>query len=375
VFSRPVVRLCAWILPALLAAPLFAARWRCQYFYDDEKTSMILVDLQFSSPARGLAVGYIVKGTSTKPTGLITSDGGAHWQPVPLPARPVSLFFLNESLGWLVAEKGGLYRTTEAGRNWTKVSKMPVDALRVHFFDEKRGVLGGPKKGAFITGDGGQKWTPIAEAAKLPGDPKYSTFNWISFANSKVGLLSGFNQPPRFGRNGLPLMVDVPIWVDPEAFDVRDTPHLIYTVETADGGATWKAQSASVLGIFTRVRLLAEGWGFGLMTYSPQFTVPAEVYRVDLTRAGNTSAYKNKNLTVTDVWPGSSESYIAGILGNIRMRSFYPGKVQVLNSRDGKNWAKMDVDYRATGTKVFFAGSQNSLWMATDTGVILKLED
>jgi photosystem II stability/assembly factor-like uncharacterized protein len=57
------------------------------------------------------------------------------------------------------------------------------------------------------------------------------------------------------------------------------------------------------------------------------------------------------------------------------MRSFYPGKVQVLNSRDGKNWAKMDVDYRATGTKVFFAGSQNSLWMATDTGVILKLED
>ena len=94
-----------------------AQKWRVQYFYDQDKSVLNIVDLQFPSATRGLAVGAIVEGRNQKPVAVVTSDGGAHWQTVNLEDPPLSLYFLNESLGWLVTTKG-LYQTTEAGRNW-----------------------------------------------------------------------------------------------------------------------------------------------------------------------------------------------------------------------------------------------------------------
>ncbi len=50
------------------------------------------------------------------------------------------------------------------------------------------------------------------------------------------------------------------------------------------------------------------------------------------------------------------------------------GRVKVLASSDLKNWTEHEVDYRAEAMDVLLAAaSRNSLWMATDTGMILKL--
>ena len=46
---------------------------------------------------------------------IATNDGGAHWEPMKLDEHPVSLFFLNDSLGWMVTEKG-IWRTDEGGQ-------------------------------------------------------------------------------------------------------------------------------------------------------------------------------------------------------------------------------------------------------------------
>ena len=76
--------LCA--LAALVAwvTPLDAERWQVQYFYDQNKSSLAIGDLCFASAARGVAVGSIHEGSRQRPVALVTSDGGAHWQLVPL---------------------------------------------------------------------------------------------------------------------------------------------------------------------------------------------------------------------------------------------------------------------------------------------------
>ena len=52
-----------------------------------------------------------------------------------------------------------------------------------------------------------------------------------------------------------------------------------------------------------------------------------------------------------------------------------PGKLVVLHSIDLKNWTQMEIDYRASGRRVILASPPDSgeVWIATDTGMILKL--
>src|SRR5882757_10034902 len=99
----------AWIA-AVVAAPLAAQSWQKQYLYDQAKTEFELEDFAFPSAQHGIAVGVIQEnGKDRKPVALSTSDGGATWSQSALEDPPGSLFFLNDSLGWLVSEKGALW--------------------------------------------------------------------------------------------------------------------------------------------------------------------------------------------------------------------------------------------------------------------------
>src|SRR5689334_17814065 len=195
---------------ALLAAlPAPAAKWQLQYFYDENKSPLVFHDIHFVSPTRGMAVGVIVDGKSRKPVAVVTLDGGAHWQLSNLEENPVSLFFLNDSLGWMVTEKG-IWRTNEFGKDWHKLPHPPSQPIRVYFTDPENGWAAGLKKSVFVTHDGGKKWEPVAAAAEPPGAVERSAYTWIAFANPSYGIITGLNQPvPRW----LP-MYDT--WLDPE---------------------------------------------------------------------------------------------------------------------------------------------------------------
>src|SRR5437763_16016733 len=97
------------------AAAAETPRWRLQYFYDEERSEFNIQDLKFPSAQRGIAVGAITTDRSVKPMSAITGDGGRHWSLLPLKEIGLSLFFLNDSLGWLVTEEG-LWQTEESGR-------------------------------------------------------------------------------------------------------------------------------------------------------------------------------------------------------------------------------------------------------------------
>jgi photosystem II stability/assembly factor-like uncharacterized protein len=362
--------LCALAVLVAWVTPLDAEHWQVQYFYDQNKSSLAIGDLSFASAVRGVAVGSIHKGNRQRPVALVTSDGGAHWQLVPLKEEPFSLFFLNENVGWMVTEKG-LWQTTEAGKSWTKMPRVPAPVFRVYFKDEKNGWAAGARKTVLETHDGGRQWTRVAAAAEQPGTVENSAYVWIAFATPQLGVIAGLNRPPE--RAFTPRL---PEWIDPEAaLHHRELPHLALELETSDGGKTWKSASASILGQVTRIRFGPLGMGLGLVEYADSFQFPSEVYRIRWPTGASERAYRDKQFAVTDVCvTPDGMGYLSGIAVSGELRSLVPGRVKVLKSRDFSTWTDIEVDYRAVANRTTMAAAGNhDIWLATDNGMILKL--
>ena len=375
----------ALILFALLAPGLRAAdRWTVQYYYDENRSTMQLVDLAFPSATRGVAVGWISDANpSKKPraTSLITSDGGAHWTLDPLKDEPRSLFFLNDSLGWMVGENA-LWLTEESGRTWRKLIDQPKPdkklgpvspgglIMRVWFLDDKHGFAVGYQKTVLETLDGGRNWKPVAEAAKPTGNPVFTAYTRVAF-DGKFGLIAGAAVPPR--RDLGPF----PSWMEPEnASKRKQQPNLTLVLQTSDGGAKWTSSTAPLLGLVTALRLSGET-GLSVFGYAESFDWPSEVYRIDIKTGESTRAFREKNRRITDAALFPGRSYLAAVEPTGKLNSLpIPGKVKMLSSTSPAldQWQEIEVDYRAVAGSVVLAGPDpDHVWAATDTGMILRL--
>jgi hypothetical protein len=362
----------AAVVAALLSVslPLAAERWKLQYFHDEEKTTLRIADLAFGSPRRGVAVGAIYQGREERPTALVTSDGGEHWTQVPTKEPGLSVFLLNDSLGWMVTPKG-IWRTTEGGRNWAKLPSSPKGALRVWFFDENHGFAVGTQKGAFETTDGGRKWVPLAAAAKPPSEARYTTYSWIAFGN-QTGEIVGWSKRPDQRE-------ERPAWMDPSAAIARyEAPGILAVLQTKDGGRKWASSAIRYRGRVTRVRHGPGQFGLWLFEFSESFQYPSEVVRYDAAKNSLSAVFASKERKSTDVWiTPAGAAYVSGgeVLGQLRTLPV-PGRLKVARSTspDFSQWAEMEVDYRAEASRTVMAGSgEHDLWIATDTGMILKL--
>lgn len=373
-----------FLLCCVLILPAAAQKWTVQYFYDEMKTEMEITDLAFPSAQRGIAVGAIYEKASGKEryTSIATSDGGAHWTLQPLKEYPRSIFFLNDSVGWMVTDKG-LWFTDESGRNWKKLGEQikpdknldPQTTigllLRVWFLDEKHGFGVGLQKIIIETNDGGRTWSPIAAAAKPAGNPAYTAYTHIVFADAKRGVIVGGSQPPRRedGFRG-----SLPAWMDPERASKRkQVPTLTLLAQTSDGGATWETTTAPLFGLVTSARFIGND-GLIVMGFNDAFEWPSEVYR--MAKDGPKRVFRDKTPRVIDaaMYPGP-HVYIAGVEPTGKMNTApIPGKVKILQSDDFETWTDMPVDYKAVARSVILAGpDREHLWVATDTGMILHL--
>lgn len=349
---------------AASAAP--AGRWRLQYFYDADNSSLAIADLQFPTPQLGMAVGYLIKAGKFLPGGVVTRDGGRSWAPLALPRPGVSLFFLDQSLGWLVTDDGGIWKTTEFGRHWTPLVRLP-GAIRVHFLDESRGWAVGARKSIWESSDGGKQWRKLPAAAEPKTARDFTTYSTIAFANSRTGLIAGWSKRPPSRR--------FPDWMAPESRP-PELPSVTLLLRTGDGGAHWEATESSLFGRVTQARLAPDGRGLNLIEFRDAFDWPAEVYRFDW-RTGHTErAFRQKDRAVTDIaLPSQGPAYLAAIEppGKL-LQSPIPGKLKILRSDDLSHWQEMEVDYRAVARRAFLAAPDAAhLWVATDTGMILKL--
>ena len=374
VVKRSNALLLAFLLPAILGA---AEHWSVQYFYDKNKSTLTINDLKCPSATRGVAVGFLTEGRKRQPVSLLTSDGGATWTIQNTKEVGQSLFFLNESVGWMVTP-GGLWKTVESGRSWRKLPSGAATKylLQVCFLDENKGWAVGARKSAYKTSDGGKTWSRVAEAAQVNSKVENTTFTTVSFADYKNGMIVGQSMPPQPDTRLQSWEGRLPAWMVPERSNRREVPHLTVVLETRDGGSTWKPSTTSVFGQIAKVVLSPDGMAMSLFQFRDAFDYPAEVYAWNWQTGGSPRAFANAERAVTDIaFSASGTAYLAAIEPPGRLKwGPVPGKLKLLKSANLKDWKEMDVDYRAVASNaVVSAVDDTHAWVATDTGMILKL--
>lgn len=359
------------ILAAFLCTVALACaadRWRIQYSWEENFSSLFINDFQFRSPRLAIAVGYIDQKGKNKPASVVSADGGAHWSLVPLKEEGLAVFFLDDTLGWLVTAKS-LWKSEDGAKTWRRL-KAPKDIIRVYFLTPERGWAVAARKQVFQTTDGGSEWTPLAAAAEPSANPEYSTYSWIEFADPNHGIITGSSVPPRRGDGKFP------DWMEPESRTRRQWPSVSLELETSDGGRTWKSSSASIFGEISRVRLSPAGKGLAILEFAEAFSWPSEVHLMNLRSGADKRVLARKDRLITDAAiPSRGPAYLAGIepVGKLS-HSPIPGKVKILKSEDLSDWSEMEVDYRATANRVFLSSfDERNVWAATDTGMILKM--
>jgi hypothetical protein len=359
------------LIPGLLLAALLTAaapRWEIQYFYDEAKSSLHLTDIVFPTAKRGLASGVITEGTRVKSVVLITSDGGAHWTHVSVSEPGVSLFCVDETACWMVTDRG-VWFSDEAGRTWRKISK-EQGILGVTFVSREHGWIYGARRKLLETKDGGKTWNAVPEAAKLNTSAERTVFYTLRFFNDKAGILTGRSEPPT-------RRPELPIWADTEPELQRERPTLTTMLATRDGGATWIPSTTSIFGRFSRLsKPSATGLALGLVEFDRFFQFGSEVYRYDFAAGNMIRTFREGDVTTTDVGvTRSGLGVLAGFenVGRV-IRTPVPGKLKVYLSMDLQKWTASDVDYRAVAKRARVAVvDEDNIWIATDTGMVLKL--
>jgi len=351
------------------AAPSGSERWDVQFLYDKNDSFLELVDLKFSSPQRGIAAGTLMDKGRRKFTALVTRDGGAKWDFVPLEDEPISLFLLDDAHGWLVSRKG-LWQTDESGRHWRRVWNRRGLA-RVWFTSASRGFAIGAPKAVYETSDGGKTWRNVAAAGALEAKPETTSFEAISFATPNVGLIAGVSRPL---HRLDPLE---PPWINPRSLELRrQMPNLVHVLQTADGGKTWRPDTVSIFGWITSLSMAPDGRSLALIEFFDLFEVPSEVHAIDWKTTRSTLAFRRPDRSVTDVLVlANGPAWLAAIeTGGRLYHTPVPGKLHMLVSDDLRQWRETEVDYRASGNRAVLASAgRDHVWVATNTGMILKL--
>ena len=117
--------------------------------------------------------------------------------------------------------------------------------------------------------------------------------------------------------------------------------------------------------------------GLGLLEFTQAFAWPSEVYRVSPKTGKSERAFREKDRRITDILITSTgTAYMAGVstVGAL-YNGPIPGKLKVYRSEDLETWTEIPVDYRAEARYATLSESGDSIWVATDFGMILKLVD
>jgi hypothetical protein len=353
-----------WMLGVLLAAGLPAAdRWEAQYFHDVDGEEMRFSSIGFCSETRGVVVGGLMKKNSFKPIAMVTSTGGKTWTQMPMDEPGRGVFFLDETSGWMLTDSG-IWFTDECGRSWRRIHKQR-DLTQVRFISRERGWAVGANKVAIETWDGGKTWTKIKAASELDTSADRTVFSVVAPLAPNVLLIVARSAAPRFFR--------MPAWLDPNPQRRRELPALMVSLQTRDGGVTWKSSRTSMFGKVTAVQAGSNGVGLLLVEFDEYFEFPSELYSIHTSGADSKVVMRRKDFAATDILV-SSAYFVAGFQPpGALFRTPIPGRVKILQSNDLKTWTDQPVDYRAVATRVMLTEAGGRKWAATDTGMILNL--
>lgn len=358
-------------LVLLLALPSFAQaaeRWKIQFFYDKASSSLNIQDLTCPSTSRCIAVGSIEdKKGHVKGTAISTDDGGRNWSLAEVSEQPISLFFLNDSLGWMATDRG-VWSTNDGGRTWKKLEGLKKGILEVYFLSPLHGYAIGFPKAVYETVNGGKSWSKLAAADQPATGLLDIIYECISFQGPH-GVIVGNTSPP--GAD------ETPAWLNPsEARRHRERQSTVVVLETMDSGAHWEASTSSLYGRMSQLAMMNDGFALALFEYHNYYTLPSRVYKVKF-RTSSEVVFAEHDRAVTDValLPDGGALLAAVEPPGSSNQVPIPGKLKMLRSANLKVWEEMDVDYRAVAQRAMLATPDaGHLWVATDTGMILALD-
>lgn len=357
------VFICVCLWPALFATA--APRWNIQFLYDRADSNFSIDDLQCPTAQHCVGAGSIDdKRGHDQGVVVVSSDAGQHWSQYDVKERPISLFFLNDGVGWMVTDKG-LWTTDEGGRTWTKIDPRK-GLLQAWFLDANHGYLIGEKGLAEETTDGGKSWNAL-DVSERVADAHTVNYQLVTFRGTH-GLIIGAPEPS-----------------DPEPFLLSRGNNASRTraigklviLETVDGGQKWTSGTVSIDGELEQLCLSDKGYLVSLISYAdPKYPVASAVYETPLGAHEGRTIFAERDREAADIALLNNGSAVLAAIeppGNSTQVPI-PGKLKMLESDNLKVWKEMDVDYRAVAQRVVIAAPDpQNIWVATDTGEILKL--
>lgn len=351
--------LCAllWLPFSVSAAP----RWNIQFSYDHADSNFAIDDLECPTAEHCVAAGLIDdKKGHAQGAVVVSSDGGAHWSQYEVKEHPLSLFFLNDGLGWMVTDRG-LWSTSEGGRSWAKIYASK-DILQTWFLDADHGYIAGIKGLVEETADGGKTWSKVdvnGEASET--DAKELNFDIISFQGSH-GVIIGADVSP-----------SATLW---EAGSKPATSGKLTVLETLDAGKKWAYGAIPVDGELAQFRMW-RGFVVTLIQYTnPKYPIGSGVFRTSAASRQTRLIFGERDRVATDIALLSNGGAILATVEppGASTQVPIPGKLKMFESSNLKLWREMDVDYRAVAQHAILAAPDSKhIWVATDTGAILKL--
>jgi hypothetical protein len=320
-----------------------------------------MLDLSASEDGLAAAVGRH-RGAPT-----IWISDGQEWTSKRLPDTPVSLQCVGQNTIWLVGE-GGIWHSSDKAVTWQRRLEA-AGLLRVFFLNNERGFTCGDLKRILETFDGGATWQAVPAASEPTTNPAHTTYHWIDFVTPRAGIIAGASRPPRTGRTS-----SLPAWRDPDREKRRkEWPAASLTLETRDGGISWKHSSTSLFGRITKVRYGKNGSGLALVEFHDEFEFPSEVFSIDLSNGKSSRVFRRENRAVTDtlLLPNGT-ALLAAIAPPPEPQKSTLGRVYVLSSRDLENWEAMEMPELEAG-HVWLAAGGNNIWAVTDRGTVLRM--
>jgi photosystem II stability/assembly factor-like uncharacterized protein len=358
-FSSAFICVYLWLILSVLSA---APRWNIQFLYDHADSNFAIEDLECPTGQHCVAAGLIDdKKGHEQGAVVVTSDGGLHWSQYEVKERPVSLFFLDDSLGWMVTDRG-LWSTVEGGRAWIKIQTRK-GMLQTWFLDANHGYITGLKGLAEETADGGKTWVQLEASQKAP-NAQFLNYDILSFQGSH-GIIVGAPEA------SAPILSNLKSEVAPNG--------KLAVLETQDGGKNWNYGTIPVFGELAQLRISEQGFIVSLILYAdPKYPVSSAVFKTPLGSPDGRVIFGERDRAATDIALLKNGGAVVAAIeppGNSTQVPI-PGKLKILRSANLKVWQEMDVDYRAVAQRaVLAAPDAQHIWVATDTGAILKLMD
>jgi photosynthesis system II assembly factor YCF48-like protein len=349
------------ILFSLSAAP----RWNIQFLYDHADSNFAIEDLQCPTPQHCVAGGLIDdKKGHEQGAVVVTRDAGLHWSQYEVKEHPISLFFLNDSLGWMVTDRG-LWSSVEGGRSWVKLQSRK-GILQTWFLDPDHGYITGLKGMLEETTNGGKTWAKLEAGEKLADAPSLN-FDIMTF-HGNHGIIVGAPDTSLALSNATS---DLETGAPPKG--------KVTVLETVDGGKKWVSGLIPMDGDLAQLRVSNKGSVVSVILYSnPRYPVGSAVIETQLGKREGHIIFAERDRAATDIAVLDNGGAILVTIeppGN-STHSPIPGKLKIFESDDLKIWREMDVDYRAVAQRaVIAAPDARNIWVATDTGAILKLAE